>query len=131
MFSNLKIGTRLFLMAGITSTILLVIGLLSLNALRTQLRTLDQTLVQSYAVTRVIDNARDTQGELVEQWKEWKNLLIRGQDKEDFEKHFKAFQVKDSLVSSQLRAVQDSLLALGYEITVIEPMIAQHKALRS
>src|SRR5437868_798903 len=129
MFSNLKIGTRLFAMAGITSAILLAIGLLALNALRRELRALDDTLVQSYAVTRVIDNARNTQGQLVEQWKEWKNLLIRGHDKDDFEKHFKGFQQHDSTVTAQLGQVRDSLSAMGYSVTLIDPMIAQHKEL--
>ena len=129
MFRNLKIGTRLFAMAGITCAILIAVGLLSLTALKRQLETLDRTLTQSYAVTRVIDNARDTQGELVEQWKEWKNLLIRGHDKEDFEKHLKAFETRDSVVNAQLRQVQDSLVALGHEIAGIDAMIGQHKEL--
>jgi methyl-accepting chemotaxis protein len=129
MFSNLKIGTRLFAMAGVTSAILFIIGLLSLNALRRQLNALDETLKQSYAVARVIDNARDTQGELVDQWKEWKNLLIRGYDREDFDKHFKAFQSRDSVVNAQLGQVRDSLAGLGYSIGLIDPMIAQHKEL--
>ena len=129
MFRNFKIGTRLFAMAGVTSAILIAIGLLSLNALQRQLGTLDKTLTESYAVTRVIDNARDTQGELVEQWKEWKNLLIRGHKKEDFEKYLKSFQNHEVVVASQLKGVKDSLAALGYEIAVIDPMIQQHKEL--
>jgi methyl-accepting chemotaxis protein len=129
MFRNFKIGTRLFAMAGITSAILLAIGWMSLTAMQRNVKSLQQTLSSSYSVTLLVDNARHTQGELVEQWKEWKNLLIRGHQKEEFEKYLAAFDAKDSLVNRKLAQVRDSLAAQGFSAGMIDGMIERHKEL--
>jgi methyl-accepting chemotaxis protein len=129
MFRNLKIGTRLFIMAGITSAILLVVGWMSLASLRRSTETLDKSLAAAHDITNAVDNARDTQGQLVKQWKEWKDLLIRGQKKVDFEKYLAGFQKEDSVVTHQLGAVRDDLAALGFTSINVVPMIEEHTVL--
>jgi methyl-accepting chemotaxis protein len=129
MFRNLRIGTRLFLMAGITSAILVIIGWLSLSALQRSTATLESSLAKSHSIAAVIDHARDSQGELIKQWKEWKDLLIRGHNKEDFEKYVGNFQKQDSLVDKQLGQVRDSLQTLGFDGVKIASMIEEHAAL--
>jgi methyl-accepting chemotaxis protein len=129
MFRNLRIGTRLFIMAGITSTILLVIGWMALSSLRRSTDQLSQSLAVAQQISNAIDNARDTQGELVKQWIEWKNTLIRGHDKADFEKHYAAFQKQDSVVDLQLASVRDSLAGLGFSGVNIKEMIDEHASL--
>jgi methyl-accepting chemotaxis protein len=129
MFRNLKIGTRLFLMAGITSIILLVVGWMGLSALRRSTDTLERSLDVSQQVSGVIDNARDTQGQLVKQWKEWKDLLIRGHKKVDFEKYLAGFQKEDSTVTAQLTSVKDEIASLGFTGVNVQSMIDEHTAL--
>ena len=129
MFRNLKIGTRLFAMAGITSAILLGMGWMALVSLQQDVTSLQKTLADSYSVTNLVDDARDTQVQLVEQWKEWKNLLIRGHEKDDFEKHLKAFAEHDSIVATQLGLIRDTLEAMGYSASMIPGMLETHKEL--
>jgi methyl-accepting chemotaxis protein len=129
MFRNLRIGTRLFIMAGITSVILLIVGWMAISALQRSTNTLDASLETSHRVATVIDDARDTQGELVKQWKEWKDLLIRGRKKEDFEKYFGNFQKQDALVDKQLTSVGDTLKALGFEDVNVASLIEEHRTL--
>src|ERR1044071_5622205 len=101
MFRNLKIGTRLFAMAGITSLILLIVGWFALRSLQHSTKNLETSLATSNKIADVIDQARDSQGELVEQWKEWKDLLIRGRKKDDFDKYYANFQKQNATVDSQ------------------------------
>jgi methyl-accepting chemotaxis protein len=116
-------------MAGITSTILLIVGWMALSSLQRATQTLESTLESSYSIAQLIDGARDTQGELVEQWKEWKNLLIRGHKRDDFEKHYASFQAHDSVVARQLAAVRDTVSALGFSEVGLDGMIQEHQAL--
>ena len=129
MFRNLRIGTRLFLMAGITSAILVIVGWLSLTAMQRSTATLEKSLGSSHSIASVIDRSRDTQGELVKQWKEWKDLLIRGHKKEDFEKYLGNFQKQDSVVETQMSNVRDSLQALGFTDVNLAGMIQDHAEL--
>ncbi|MDB4907040.1 MAG: methyl-accepting chemotaxis sensory transducer [Gemmatimonadetes bacterium] len=129
MFNNLRIGTRLFAMAGLLGAIMLIVGWMSLSALSRSTTALETSLGTAARVTEVVDNARDSQGELVKQWKEWKDLLIRGHRKEDFDKHFAAFQRQDSLVRTQLAMTRDSVKALGLETVPVEPLLQEHAEL--
>src|SRR5437762_3560513 len=129
MFRNLSIGTRLFTMAGVTSLILVIVGWIAIRALQSSATTLDQSLASSVRITAMIDNARDTQGELVKQWKEWKDLLIRGHKKEDFEKYYANFQKQDSVVDTQLAEVKDSIAALGFGDLKVAALLDEHHAL--
>jgi methyl-accepting chemotaxis protein len=129
MLNNVRIGTRLFAMAGITSAILLLVGWLGISALARSTESLETTLSASTSIARLIDNARDTQGELVEQWKEWKNLLIRGHDRTEYARHNDSFAAHDSVVDAQLRAVRDSAEANGFVSLGVIEMIEEHAAL--
>jgi methyl-accepting chemotaxis protein len=128
MLNNFRIGTRLFGMAGLTGLIMLIIGWLSLASLQRSTTTLRESLATAARVTEVVDNTRDTQGELVKQWKEWKDLLIRGHKKEDFDKHFAAFQKEDSIVRAQLVVTRDTLKALGLQANSVDPLLSEHDA---
>jgi len=128
MFKNFSIGARLFAMAGITSVILLVIGWIALSSLQHSSQTLASSLTSAEAITNLTDNARDAQGELVKQWKEWKDLLIRGHKKEDFEKYFANFQKQDSIVDVQLTEVKDSAADIGFVLD-IDGLLDEHRSL--
>jgi methyl-accepting chemotaxis protein len=129
MFRNLRIGTRLFAMAGITSTILLFVGWFGLNALNRSTQSLENSLQAAHSVALVIDNARGTQALLVDQWKEWKNLLIRGHKRADFEKHLASFEKIDGQVGSRLSVIGDTLKTLQFAGVNVSEMITEHTSL--
>ena len=129
MLNNIKIGTRLFTMAGVLGIIMLILGWLSLTALKSEVATLDASLAKAAAVTEAVDKARDTQGQLVKQAKEWKDLLIRGHKREDFDRYVAAFHHQDSIVTTGLALVRDTLQALGIKANDIESLVAEHDAL--
>jgi methyl-accepting chemotaxis protein len=126
---NLSIGTRLFALAGVTSVILLVVGWMAINTLHRSTVSMEKNLQTAVSVGVMLDDARDAQGELVKQWKEWKDLLIRGRNKDDFEKYFGNFQKQETLVAQQLGVVRDSLAALGFAGVAVDGLIQEHKEL--
>jgi methyl-accepting chemotaxis protein len=129
MFRNLSIGTRLFAMAGITSTILLAIGWLAITSLQRNTQTLEQNLAISSSIGHLLDDSRDTQGELVKQWKEWKDLLIRGHDREDFDHYLGSFEKQEKVVGEQLAKVRDTLVTLGFGEMNIAQLVVTHTEL--
>lgn len=126
---NLSIGTRLFAMAGVTSVILLVVGWLAINALRKSSDSLQSNMKTAVSVSVLLDDSRNAQADLVGQWKEWKDLLIRGHNKDDFQKYYNNFEKSDSLVTAELGWVRDSLTSLGFPSAAVTTMIDDHKAL--
>jgi methyl-accepting chemotaxis protein len=129
MLNNVRIGTRLFAMSGLMTAIMVVLGWLALSELKQSTARLERSVATAASVTGVVDRARDTQGELVKQWKEWKDLLIRGYKKEDFDKYVTSFRKQDSVVKEGLISVRDSLKALAINANDVEPLIAEHEAL--
>jgi hypothetical protein len=67
-----------------------------------------QALDRLSALTRLIDSARQAQVEFKIQVQDWKNLLLRGQNAEDFANYSKRFADQDRLVQFALAAVRDS-----------------------
>jgi methyl-accepting chemotaxis protein len=126
---NLSIGTRLFALAGATSVILLTIGWMAITTLKRSTVSLEKDLQTAVSVGVLLDDSREAQGQLIEQWKEWKDLLIRGRNKADFEKYLANFQQQETLVASQLGVVRDSLTALGFGGLAIGALIDEHKDL--
>jgi methyl-accepting chemotaxis protein len=126
---NLSIGTRLFAMAGVTSVILLVVGWLAIDSLFKSKTSLETSMKTAVSVGVLLDDARNAQADLVTQWKEWKDLLIRGRKKEDFEKYYAGFQNEEKLVAKQLGIVRDSLKSLGFVGLDIEAIIDEHKVI--
>ena len=129
MFRNLKIGTRLFAMAGITSVILAIVGWFAISSLQRSTKNLETSLATAKQVSQLIDDARGNQVDIVKQWKEWKDLLIRGRKKEDFEKYYGNFNGKDAEVNTQLAAIGDDVTVLGFTGVAAQDLIGEHKAL--
>src|SRR6476620_2514407 len=109
MFDNMKIGTRLFGMAGVLAVLMALVGLMGLRSLKSSNDTLRNSLATATAITRIVNEGRDSQVELKKQVQEWKDLLIRGRSKADYDKHLAAFSKQESVVQSQLKALRDSL----------------------
>jgi methyl-accepting chemotaxis protein len=128
MLNNIKIGTRLFAMAGVMGIIMLVLGWLALKDLKESTVQLERSLNTAASITEVVDRARDTQGQLVKQWKEWKDLLIRGHKREDFDTYVVGFRHQDSIVKAGLISVRDTLKVLEIAADV-DPLIDEHQTL--
>jgi methyl-accepting chemotaxis protein len=129
MFDNMKIGTRLFGMAGVLAALMALVGLMGLRSLKSANDTLRTSLATATTITTVVDKGRDSQVELKKQVQEWKDLLIRGRSKGDFEKHLSAFSKQESMVQSQLASLRDTLASIGIAAGDLDGLIREHSAL--
>ena len=129
MFDNMKIGTRLFGMAGVLAVLMALVGLMGLRSLKSANDTLRSSLGTATTITMIVDEGRDSQVELKKQVQEWKDLLIRGRSKAEYEKHLSAFSKQETVVQSKLTALRDSLKAIDIAGGDVDALIRDHAAL--
>ena len=129
MFDNMKIGTRLFGMAATLAALMAIIGVMGLRSLQTSTSSLRQSLGIATTITSAVDEGRDTQVELKKQVQEWKDLLVRGGARADFDKHYTAFAQQEGVVQMQLAALRDTLKVLGITAGDLDGLRRDHLAL--
>ena len=69
----------------------------------------------SLRTVRAIDVARSAQFNFKKQVQEWKNVLLRGHDQDDFEKYWSQFGHQEQLVASQLAELSGLMTDLGMD----------------
>jgi len=129
MFDNMKIGTRLFGMAATLAALMAIVGLMGLRSLQSSTDTLRLSLNTATSITSAVDQGRDAQVELKKQVQEWKDLLIRGHSRTDFETHYTGFTKQEAVVQTQLGALRDSLKVVGISAGDLDGLMREHLAL--
>jgi len=82
-----------------------------------------KTLIQS------VDVARSSQVYFKTQVQEWKNILMRGNDPEAFDKHLKGFTKEEEAVQKSLAQLKDSMGKLGMDKTKADESAKVHLGL--
>src|SRR5689334_11588604 len=129
MLNNFKIGTRLFGMAIIVAVIMSLVGWQGLRTLAQTTEAMHSSLGFAERVSGAMDRTRDAQVDFKRQVQEWKDLLIRGHKREDFDKYFESFNREERTVQTELAETRDSLKALGFDVNPVEGLIRDHAAL--
>ncbi|MBC3862331.1 HAMP domain-containing protein [Undibacterium jejuense] len=113
--TDIKIGTRLGLLAGFLLCSMLVVGgndWLNLKASNTRVR---DAMERSLMLEHSVDAARKAQVDFKIQVQEWKDLLLRGNDSVAFEKYLSAFKTKGEETQKDLNQLAGLLDKLGLD----------------
>ena len=119
-FQIISLRRRISISIGMLSVLIIVIGLYSLTAIFESNQRLHRTVIDSQAMAKAIDSARLSQVHFKKQVQEWKDLLLRGQEKDLFDIHFKAFNEEDRKTGDYLK----SLLKITSDTQITVPQIA-------
>ncbi len=127
MFNQLTIRSKMTMLTVASLLLLALLGaaayLLQRN-LTTEINTAVTTGQQS---TRAIANARAAHVDFQRQVQEWKNVLIRGNDPELYEKHRKAFEERAQKVQAGLAETEKDLAALGMPGAPVSQLRKDHE----
>ena len=120
---------NLIILTGLVAFLFVVNALLALFALYVSN---EKQLASVKALGDIMDgleDARSAQVHFKKQVQEWKNILLRGQKKEDFEKHKQAFFKEESAVDQQLEKLKTFTEKLKIDASAVEKVLEAHQEL--
>ena len=130
MFRMLTIRLKLILLVGITLALMLVLGLQSIYAQQRQASRLDQSLDNATLATQAIEASDMAALHFKIQVQEWKNVLLRGHEKKDFDRYLAAFQKEHAAVQKELDKSRAAFVRLGLDTAAVDSARDEHNALR-
>jgi methyl-accepting chemotaxis protein len=126
---NLSIRTRLALLLVFVNVLLVAAAGYGWYAIAQLNDQLEHALYVQDQAEKAGDLSRRAQIEFKIQVQEWKNILIRGQEAELFEKHSKAFAERSAKVKELLVELAGPARILGLPPTLADKAIAEHDEL--
>ncbi|HEX7641320.1 MAG TPA: methyl-accepting chemotaxis protein [Burkholderiaceae bacterium] len=127
--SDLKIGARLGLQAGFLMLAMLAVGLEGWFTLsQSNARSADM-MQKAAMLEQSIDTARSAQVEFKKQVQEWKDTLLRGNDRAQFDKYSKAFADRSAQTDAYLQKLKDLFVKLKFDTAAVDEAIKSHQEL--
>jgi methyl-accepting chemotaxis protein len=126
-FQDISLRRRVTITVAILTVLIVVIGLFSFIAIMETNKRLHQSVLEGQMMIKATDTARMAQVHYKKQVQEWKNTLLRGYERDLFDKHFNAFNHEDKLVKEYLHALSDMTTAMRLFIPEIDIAIKAHE----
>lgn len=126
---RLTIGKRIYLSFAVMLAVAVAAGAITYGGLSSMLRSHHEASARADTMRTAVDTARLAQVTFKKQVQEWKDLLIRGNDPEKFEKYKKAFGDREAATQAALAKVKELVGPLGMPTDKIEGAAAAHAAL--
>ncbi len=116
-------------LSGFILLLVLLNGLIGYIGLRYLNQAYLDDLENLKAVTSAQDIAETAQIQFKTQVQEWKNILIRGKNEEDFDRYYDAFKKRHKNVLTTLSALENHAVTLGVSASKLATMTSIHKAM--
>jgi len=128
-FQEISIQRRVHISIGMLVVLIMVIGLYGLAAIAESNERLHKSVLDAQTIANAIDTARLSQVHFKKQVQEWKDILLRGSDKDLFAKHLAAFNEEDRKVKECLRSLSTIASRAGIFLPQIAEAMKVHEAL--
>jgi methyl-accepting chemotaxis protein len=128
-FQDISIRRRVLITVGIFTVLTLVIGLYGLIAISETNKRLHASVVEGQMMVKATDTARLAEVHFKKQVQEWKNILLRGNERDLYERHLKAFNDEDRRVNEYLLALSDMSVTMELAVPEITNVIKTHEIL--
>ncbi len=125
----MKMSTRLILLAGMASFLLLVPILGGVYQLYNLKNALAASLVSAKVETDAVVAVESAQAAFKTQVQEWKNILIRGNDPKSFDKYLTQFGDEEKRVQTHLKNAVELMRKLEIPTTDTEGLLKAHDEL--
>jgi hypothetical protein len=129
MLRNASISTRIFLLTAAMSAVVAGIGWQGLSALSTAHDRLTATIASSRAQVSAVDVARSAQVYFKRQVQEWKDILLRGMDAEEFAHYERNFTAAEAKSQSELVQLRELLQKMGGSVVPVDMLLRTHTEL--
>jgi methyl-accepting chemotaxis protein len=126
-FHNISIKNRLIGLGGFTVLSLIFFVFISQLNTRSLNNNSQFNIDQISQRADSIELARSAQVDFKEQMQEWKNTLLRGQDKTDFDKFKNAFYEKSASTDKKLEQLHKLVAELGESTQQVDELLKSHQ----
>jgi len=126
---EISVRRRVIITVGIFTVLTIVIGLYSLIAIVETNKRLHKSVLEGQMMIKATDTARLAEVHFKKQVQEWKNILLRGNEGDLFDKHLRAFDNEDRQVNEYLQSLADTATTMGLSVPDIAIAIKTHKKL--
>jgi CheY-like chemotaxis protein/signal transduction histidine kinase/HAMP domain-containing protein len=127
--TDLRIGTRLAALAGFLLVALCGVGAGGWYALSESTARSAQAMARADAFEAAVDTARTAQVDFKKQVQEWKDILLRGQERAAFDKYTQAFARQGAATRDQLLQLKRLMSELGIATAPVDDALATHEEL--
>lgn len=128
-FQDISVRRRVIITVVVFTMLTIAIGLYSLIAIVETNKRLNKSVVEGATMAKAIDTARLAEVHFKIQVQEWKNILLRGNDKALFDKHLSAFNEESRQVNNHLQSLSQLTVTIGISAAQIDKAIKDHEAL--
>ncbi len=126
MLKNLKIGTKLLLMAGFMSAILIGVGIYLLSDISRTNGMMVTNMAAAEAYTQAVRSADDIELHFKRQVQEWKDTLLRGYKAADFAKYQENFKNQETEVQNSAKELKTVMVKLNLDTTKVDEFMKSH-----
>ncbi|HEY8027143.1 MAG TPA: methyl-accepting chemotaxis protein [Burkholderiaceae bacterium] len=127
--TDLKIGTRLGILAGFLTLAMLAVGLEGWYTLSESTQRNAEMMHKAALLEQSIDTARSAQVEFKKQVQEWKDTLLRGNDQAMYDKYTKAFADRSAQTTVYLQKLKDLFTQLKFDTVAVDEALKAHDEL--
>lgn len=128
-FQDISIRRRVLISISMLTVLIIVIGLYGFIAILESNELFHKSVLEGQTMANAIDTARLSQVHFKKQVQEWKNILLRGNDKDLFNKHLIAFNEEDKKVNEYLKSLSQIASSSGMSVPQITDVIKVHEKL--
>jgi methyl-accepting chemotaxis protein-1 (serine sensor receptor) len=128
-FSRLNISTKLLVLIGVLLAAMLLVGAYGMHALGTQQARAATALSREHQLAAATSAADRVAVNFKLQVQEWKDLLLRGQDRTDYENYLAAFRKRSASMQEDLKSLGNAMAALNLPTTNVEEARRLHSDL--
>jgi methyl-accepting chemotaxis protein len=129
MFRTMRMSVKLTLLV---AGMLLLTGLMGFSGLYNMSLArdrLDASLVQMRHVLELNDSVDAASVEFKGQVQAWKDLLLRGLDRKDYDNYLTAFHKQEAATEERLEKAKAPMQALGMDVKLLEDLSKEHRSL--
>lgn len=131
MFNNLTIRGKMTMLAIASLLLLVLLGASAYLMERSLTAEIDTAVTTGQNSTTAVAGARAAHVDFQRQVQEWKNILIRGNDPELYEKHRKAFEERAQKVQTGLIQTEKDMTAVGMPVALASQLRQDHQDMLS